>query len=164
MFGVTASVTAVFIIACALVFPAPHAFGVGPSGLSYFVTAQVGSDPCQNPSVGKLTIPIAITSATTTNLVSAIAGNYVTVCKWQMTVVGTSPTIEFEYGTTVSTACDTGATALTGPMAIPTTTIFVSPSATDTTLRTPVSQELCMLTGGTITGVEGYMSYVSQPY
>ena len=104
----------------------PTASAAGPTTWTLFTTAASGSDPCQNPSLVKASAPIAITSATTTNLLSAVAGDYITVCKFQFYGSGTSPTFEFEYGTTTSTACDTGATALTGTIPITTTTIFAS--------------------------------------
>jgi hypothetical protein len=162
--GVSAVAVLLVIALTMAVIPPPAAHAVGPTQTSYFITAPAGSDPCENPSVTKFSAPIAITSATTTNLLSAVSGDYITVCKWQFTVVGTSPTIQFEYGTTASTACDTGATALTGAMAIPTTTIFISIGAENMSLRTPISQQLCLVTGGTITGVEGYFTYTQQPY
>jgi hypothetical protein len=153
------------LIAFALVtlIHAPQA-GAQAQATNYFITAPKGSDPCQNPSVAKQSQSVAITSATTSNIISAVAGNFVSVCSWQLTVVGTSPTIQFEYGTTTSTACDTGATALTGAMAIPTTTIFVPPSGSEIRLRTPVSQQLCLVSGGTITGIEGFVVFTSQPF
>lgn len=120
---------------------------------------SVGSDKCQNASVLKLSAPVAITTATTTNLVSAIAGDYIDVCKIFVSVVGTSPTLQFEYGTTVSTACDTGATVLSGAMAIPTTTLFQFPAVDSVNLHAPKSDQLCLVTGGTITGVEGFIVY-----
>jgi hypothetical protein len=160
------AVASVALLLAALSFwvPTPALRAAGPSGLSLFQPAAVGSDPCQNPSITKTSASVAVTSATTTNLVSAVTSDYITVCKWQLTVVGTNPTIQFEYGTTASTACDTGATALTGAMAIPTTTIFTSNGSTDTSVRTPVSQQLCLVTGGSITGVEGYVTYVQALY
>jgi hypothetical protein len=164
-FGVIAVFLVVVLGSMSLLLSAPHAFAVGPNITSYFITAPSGSDPCQNPSVAKASASVAITSATTTALVTPTTGNFISLCKFQFTVVGTNPTVQFEYGTVTSTACDTGATALTGAMAIPTTTIFVGVSSDGLMLRTPVvSQELCLVTGGTITGVEGYITYVSQPY
>ena len=162
--GVLVAVVAVVMTAMSLLLPTPHVYAVGPTQTSYFITAPGGSDPCENPSVLKTSASVAVTTAATTNLVTAVAGDFVTVCKWQLSVVGTSPTVQFEYGTDVSTACDTGATALTGAMAIVTTTLFAATGTETTSLRTPVSQELCIVTGGTITGVEGYITYVQQPY
>ena len=165
-FGISL-VAALMVVAAVTIIlttsPTPvHA--VGPATYTISSTVPTGSDPCENISIPKASASVAITSATTTNLVSAVAGNFITVCGFQMSVVGTSPTVQFEYGTTVSTACDTGATALSGAFAIPTTTIFVNGGGAGLKLRTPVSQQLCLVTGGTITGVEGYISYVSSPY
>src|SRR5580658_5541915 len=158
--GLTAAVSiALLLIALSFWVPTPALRAAGPSGLSLFQTAAVGSDPCQNPSLVKSSAPIAVTSATTTNLVTAVTGSYITVCKFQLSVVGTSPAVQLEYGTDTSTACDTGAAALTGAMVIPTTTIFASIGAENDTLRTPVSQELCLVTTGTGSPTfEGYIN------
>jgi hypothetical protein len=162
MFGVAAILVLALMV---MIAPEQHLLAAGPSGLSLFQTAAVGSDPCQNPSLVKSSAPIAVTSATTTNLVTAVTGSYITVCKFQLSVVGTSPTVQFEYGTDTSTACDTGAAALTGAMVIPTTTIFASIGAENDTLRTPMSQELCLVTTGTGSPTfEGYVTYVQAAY
>ena len=149
----------------ALFNPLPIARAVGPTQTSYFITAPSGSDPCENPSVVKSSGSISVASATTTNLVTAVAGDFISVCKWQVYASGTAPTIQFEYGTDVSTACDTGATALMGAFPVATTTIVVNAPSDGLTLRTPVSQELCLVTGGSSTlSYVGYFTYVQAPY
>ena len=143
-----------------------HVFAA-PTGLSLFQTAAVGSDPCENSSVLKQSASVSVTTAATTALVSPIAGDYISVCKWQLNAVGTSPTIEFEYGTVTTTACDTGATALTGAVPVATTTTYTPASGGGLNLRVGVvGQELCMLSGGTLsgTGITGYVVYTQQPY
>jgi hypothetical protein len=153
------------LMGVAALFISPQARSASVNGTYYMITPPGGSDPCQNPSVLKLSAPIAITSATTTNLLSAVSGDYITVCKFQIYASGTAPSVEFEYGTTVSTACDTGATALTGTIPIPTGTVFNSIGAENDTIRTPVSQQLCLVTAGTSTPTwEGYFTYTQQPY
>lgn len=162
--GLSAVAVLMVIAITMAVIPPPSAKAVGPTQTSYFITAPVGSDPCENPSVPKASGSISVSSATTTNLVTAVSGDYVTVCKWQIYASGTSPTIQFEYGTDVSTACDTGATALMGALPVATTTTTINvPSGL--TLRTPVSQELCLVTGGSSTlSYVGYFTYTQQPY
>jgi hypothetical protein len=157
-------------VVCLFALMAVVSFFVSPqvhaavNGTYYFITAQAGSDPCENPSVTKFSVPVAISTATTTNLLSAVTGDYITVCKYQFSVVGTSPTVQFEYGTTVSTACDTGAASLSGAMSIPTTTTAISIGAESMTFRTPAGVQLCLVTGGTTPSVQGYITYVQQPY
>lgn len=141
----------------------PSAMAVGPTTTSYFITAPVGSDPCENPSIIKTSAPLAITTATTTNVVTAVAGSYVTLCKFQFSTTGTNTTTQWEYGTAVSTACDTGATNLSGAILYATAGIQSSPVSNGLILRTPVSQELCVVTTGTVS-LQGFVTYVQQPY
>lgn len=137
-----------------------HVFAqVGPSGS--FVLFPSGSDPCSNPSIPKSQVKVAISTATTTELVAAAAGKSVYGCAFQASDVGTSPTLVFEYGTKVSTACDTGATALTGTIVVATGTILaIHPSATF--VQTIAANELCLVSGGTTPSVQGYFTYVQQ--
>jgi hypothetical protein len=155
-----------FVVGFVMLSPPTIVRAVGPTGLSLFQTAAAGSDPCQNPSVLKQSASIAVTTATTTALVTPIAGDYISVCKWQIYASGTAPSIVFEYGTVASTACDTGATVLTGTMPITTGTTVVNSSSDGLSLRVGVvSQELCLVTAGTSTPTwEGYVTYVQQPY
>lgn len=158
-----AIVVIALIALAALVGPTPKALAVGPGSSQYFTTVPVGSDPCQNPSVLKQSAAISISSATTTNIVTAVTGSYVTVCKWQFSSTGTTATVTWEYGTDVSTACDTGTTALTGAELYATAGIQVNASTDGLTLRTPISQELCILSAGS-PNLQGYLTYVQQPY
>ncbi len=64
-------------------------------------------------------------------------------------------TLQFEYGTTVSTACDTGTTALSGVLQ-PLTAVSL-----DQPFIVPAGQDLCVNLGSSVTG-GGWVSY-SQP-
>ena len=163
--GISAMVIAV--AAMLMVAVPQHASAVGPTNLSYSITAPAGSDPCQNPSVLKQSASFSVTTAATTAVVTPIAGDFISVCRWQLNAVGTSPTIQFEYGTVASTACDTGATVLTGAVPVATTTTYTGPGGDGLLLRVGVvSQELCIVSGGTLsgTGVTGFVTYVQAPY
>lgn len=117
------------------------------------------SDPCQNPTVPKTSIPIAITSATTTQLVAVSAGKSIYVCGGKTSLSGTTPSILFEYGT--STNC-TGTHALTGTIT-PTTGSIFSLDGQGVQLKAPASNGLCVVTAGTGTPLwEGYLEYVQQ--
>lgn len=122
-------------------------------------------DPCQSADILKSSVAIAVTSATTTALVAASAGKAIYVCGFSSTLSGTTtPTMQFKYGTKVSTECDTGATILSG--------VYTGLSATSQTITgggtvgsmfvTPVSQELCVTSGGTAPLVGGVLTYVQQ--
>jgi hypothetical protein len=150
-----------------MLLPSPSAYATSPGGLSLVQVGALGSDPCQNPSVLKQSASVTISSATTTAIVTAVAGDYITVCNWQLNAVGTTPTIQFEYGTATSTACDTGATALTGAVPVATTTTYLPAPNDELKLRVGViSQELCIVSGGTLTtnAIQGSVVYVQQPY
>ena len=161
--GLFLAVLALAVIGVLAFMPAQRAYAVGPTSTSYFITAPGSSDPCQNPSVLKSVAPIAITSNTTTAIVTAVSGSHITVCKWQYSAIGTTTAVTWEYGTVASTACDTGATVLTGAMLYATAGIYTNSTSDGLTLRTPKSQELCILTAGT-TGLQGYVTYVQAVY
>lgn len=132
-----------------------------PSGNIITTTAAVG-DYCANANVAKLEVPVAITTATTTELVPAVAGKTTYVCGFVATVSGTNPTLTFKTGTKVSTACDTGAASLTG--AITPTTAVVTAYQWDhnmTYMTSAAAGEVCLTTAGT-PAVNGFLIYVQR--
>jgi hypothetical protein len=128
------------------------------------LSAQVGLFPdfCQQGNTPKKTVPVTISSATTTAVITAVSGQFLHICEVVLNVVGTNPTLKFEYGTQASTACDTGAVAFTGAMPIATTTWYPPVALPNMShFSTPGSQQFCIVTGGTVTGVIGYVTYVT---
>lgn len=111
--------------------------------------AQSG-DPCE--VMPKNNVAIAITTATTTQLVAPVAGQAVYVCGLTLTMAAAT-SIQFEYGTGAS--C-TGTHALTG--VIPPAQIN-PPSNNATQFVTPVAQGVCAVSTGTA-GIHGSMSYI----
>ena len=135
-------------------------FSPSSSSAGGAVTVVNSGDACANPSVAKSSVAVNISgTAGTTELVAPSGTKAVSACYFVATVVGTAPTILFEYGT--STAC-TGTTALTGTMAIPTTTILTMHAGGDTVFQTPASQGLCLVAGGTTPSIQGVLTYVQQ--
>jgi len=118
------------------------------------------ADPCQNPAVLKLSVPVHITTATTTELVAASAGKTVYVCAYSLVAVGTGATT-FKTGTKVSTACDTGATSITGSPLFPTTTL-VTTAGTHVQFAGASGGELCVTTASGATSLDGFVDYVQQ--
>lgn len=119
-------------------------------------------DPCWNPFVAKTPVKVNISSATTTELVAAVASEKVYLCGGKLSMVGTTPTAQFEYGTKSSTACDTGATTLTGAFA-PTSGSLLGFGETDgTQIVTIASNELCLVSGGTGPSIQGYVLIVQK--
>lgn len=119
-----------------------------------------GTDPCANPSVAKSSAVVNISGAAgTTQLVAVSGTTSVYACGFQATVVGTTPTVLFEYGT--STDC-TGTHALTGTMAIVTTSTVNLGFGGSTVFKAPASQGLCLVAGGTTPSIQGVLTYVQQ--
>lgn len=119
------------------------------------------ADPCASAAVPKQTKAVNISTATTTELVAAATGETVYLCQFVATVAGTSPTLLFETGTKVSTACDTGAVSLSGTLAI-TSGTFVTLGYGSTLTAGAASGELCVTSGGTLPSVQGVISYVQR--
>lgn len=119
-------------------------------------------DPCANQQ--RQVAAINVSTATTTNVVSAVAGEGIYVCGVFLNVSTLSDTIKFEYGTTASTACDTGATALTGaiatPASTPTAPYINTFAAGFTQMVVPTGNQLCIVTTGSSPGVQGFITYV----
>lgn len=140
-------------------------FGVGQQDVA---EAQSSFDPCLATGVLKSSAPIAITTATTKAIVAAVAGQVIYVCGFSMSiseVVTTANIIKFEYGTKVSTDCDTGATALSGGYGTGGITagdpIVINQGGNGTIMSTPASNALCVVTTiGASGAFEGLLSYV----
>lgn len=139
--------------------------GVDASGGQHAIYVEMAAgtatvDPCLSSAIAKSSTAISVTTATTTALVSAVTNKQVDVCSFSMGISGTTPGAAFEYGTKVSTDCDTGTTALTG--------LYTGATGTDVTdgfggtiFRAPPSNELCLVTTGT-PSVKGVVTYVQQ--
>lgn len=124
-------------------------------------------DPC-NPSYPKNSVPINITTATTTQLVPLLLGATVSVCGVSITIAPSGTAADaatFEYGTGAS--CGTGTTALTGAFGAGDLTtaappLFVTFADPGTTFKTPAGQALCLLSAGTTVNIQGVLTYVQQ--
>jgi len=120
------------------------------------ITVTNSGDPCLNPNVAKSSVALAISTATTTQLV-AISGTKATYVCGLTATFGASTTAQLEYGT--STNC-TGTNALTGVMA-PATGGVISLGGSGTKFTAPASNGLCLVSVGT-GGINGFLSYVQQ--
>jgi hypothetical protein len=127
-----------------------------------------GGDPCQIASNPKTSVPINITTATTTQLVALSGTTTIYACGVTMTIApsGTSAdTATFEYGTGAS--CGTGTTVLTGAFGAGdlTTATGVTPitfADPGTTFKTAAGNALCLLSAGTTVNIQGVLTYVQQ--
>lgn len=117
------------------------------------------ADPCLNSNIAKTSAVVNISGAAgTTQLVAVSASKAVYVCYFSASVVGTSPTISFEYGT--STTC-VGPTALTGTFVVATGT-YLTLHGSGTLFTAPATDGLCLVAGGTTPSIQGVISYVVQ--
>ena len=116
-----------------------------------------GNDWCQSPNQTKQSVPISLSATGEHLLVDAVAGQSIQVCGFLMDLGGTTPTAEFDYGTKVSTDCDTAATALTGAMAA-----SKSPGGPLDIFTVPLSKQLCLKLAGTNPTAVGLLTYVQK--
>jgi hypothetical protein len=150
------------LLVCLAVFTLPLSRPPKVSGQQnlnfYLVGMNSGADPCQNPTILKQFKSVSITSATTTQLIALSSGKVVYVCGLRATVGGTSPTLQFEYGT--GTNCGNGTTTVTGAIT-PVLNDLINLSGEGTQFYTPAGNAVCLVSGGTPT-IKGYLQYVQQ--
>ena len=126
---------------------------------SFFGTARA-----QGPVVGPGNIIIctgiataSASSATTTSIVSGVAGKSIYVCGWHVTsILATTATFQFEYGTQGG-PCTTP-TVITPAMNVTST----APSADHidyAAWQVPAGQQLCVVTGTGTTGTTVVLFY-----
>ena len=133
--------------------------------LSFSAFSQVTvTNPC-NSTAPRSHIKVAITTATTTELVPLTTGNVIYVCEFSLTisqVVTTANIIKFVYGT--GTACATGTTDITGGFGTGGVTAGIPISVNGGGFKTPISNALCATTTiGASAAFSGVVSYISQP-
>ena len=116
----------------------------------------VSQDLCFNSA--KTSVSVAISTATTTQLVALATGKIVHVCGFNASF-GATTTAQLEYGT--GSSCGTGTTALTGVYAPGTGVVLNVGNANSTVTKTVVSNALCLVSTGT-GGVNGVLTYVQQ--
>lgn len=136
-------------------------------GLPSNTNNNVAVDPCMSSSIAKTTVPINITTATTTSLVAASGSTTVTVCGISATIAPsgtTADTVLFEYGT--------GAACVT--VQIPVTGTFGNGDLTTTTGVTHIvigeigstiagpGTAFCAVTAGTTVNVQGTITFVQR--
>ena len=118
-------------------------------------------DICQNTNIAKSSVPVNITTATTTAVIAAIALKKIYVCSVNAYITGTTPTVLFLTGTQTTTACDTGAINLTGTFPFTTGTLIAWENA-NIEFTSLVGGQMCITTGGTSPSVQGFITYVQQ--
>lgn len=131
------------------------------------VVSVQNNDPCSYAA--KSSVPISITSATTTSLVALSGSTVIYVCGFSLTisqVVTTANTFVLEYGT--GATCGTGTTALTGTFGAGGVTagipiVITYGSGNSTVATAPAGNRLCALTAiGGSGSFQGILTYVQQ--
>lgn len=92
-------------------------------------------------------VPISISTATTTQLVALAANRAIYVTSWDV-LAGGAGTITFEYGT--GTACATGTVVLTGPYGLTAQVSIGKGSGLGPVLFVPASNALCAVTSAAV--------------
>jgi len=109
------------------------------------------ANPCFDPGAQVQSVAVAVSSATTTQLLPVVTNASYTLCGFSLSLTGTTPTAQFEYGT--GTVC-TGTHAITGAYAASTSIYgYIGEGL--------ASNGICLVSGGTPT-VQGELSYVIQ--
>jgi hypothetical protein len=115
------------------------------------------SDPCQNGAFLKGSVSLALTASS--QLIAASGGSSIFVCGFAATAAGTSPTLQFVYGT--GTTCGTGTVNLTGAFA-PTAGTELRAGGAITQFSVPSGNNLCAIVGGTSPSIQGFLTYVQR--
>ncbi len=126
----------------------------GSLTISFSPITAVSGDPCAVSP--KSSVSVAISTATTTQVVAVSTGKAIYACGFTASF-GATTTAQFEYGT--STNC-TGTHALSGVFA-PGTGTVLGLSGEGTRFSAPASNGLCIVSTGT-GGINGVLSYVQQ--
>lgn len=125
--------------------------------------AQTVTNPC-GTQAPRSHIKVAVTSATTTELVAISGTTSIYVCEFSLTisqVVTTANTIKFVYGT--GTACATGTADLTGAFGTGGVTAGIPISVNGGGFKAPSGNALCVTTTiGASAAFHGVVSYVQQ--
>ncbi len=140
-----------------------HSRAFAQSGVGGGLAAPI-LDPCASPNIAKSSVPINITTATTTSLVAVSGSTTVYACGFIATTGSTvaANTIQFEYGT--GAAC-TSPTVLTG--ALNTAGLLTGPitygGTGETIFKSAASAGICAVTTvGTGPSIQGVLTYVQQ--
>ena len=140
--------------------------GNGGSGLVVAIggtgiDTNTGTNPCVSPMPGLIggniqSKVIHITTATTTQLVSAQVLQKIHPCEFSLTISGTgTQTVKFVFGTGAN--CGTGTTDITGTWTTSATTGFLVTGGRMTPIASNTA--LCITTTGTTVVVDGVISY-----
>lgn len=127
------------------------AFAQGPQRLCYTTD---GSN-CVAAIQASNSVPINVSTATTTQLVALVSGKKIYVTAWDIIASGTG-NFTLVYGT--GTNCGTGTTSLTGPYALIAQAGIAKGNGIAPVLFVPSSNALCVTTSASVQ-MSGSVSY-----
>ena len=113
-----------------------------------------GSNCIQAPA-GFKSVPIAISSATTTKMITGVSGQSIYITAWDG-ISSAAGTLLFVYGT--GDTCGTGTTSLTGTYTFGTSTVISKGNGLGPVFSIPNGNNLCLTSGGSI-NIQGSISY-----
>lgn len=119
------------------------AIAQGPQKLCY----TTNGTNCVPAVQGALSVPISISTATTTQLIALVAGKNIFVTSWNVISGGTG-TITLVYGT--GTSCGTGTTSLTGAYPLIAQAGIVVGNGLGNVLIVPPGNALCATTSAAV--------------
>ena len=121
------------------------------------------ADPCGAPFVKTTSIPIAITSATTTALIAGSSGKSIYVCGVNFLESGTSTAgIQFENSNATPCANVTAVTGVIGAAAMSTAVNIKTDSLVRTQFKATGVGGLCAVSSGALVNVAGWLIYTQQ--
>lgn len=139
------------LVVAALFFAATNSYAQGPSSLCFTTDGR----NCVPAVAASNSVPVAITTATTTQLVALSATKKIYVTSFDL-VSTAANTFQFVYGT--GTNCGTGTTSLTGAYGMSTFTVITKGNGFSSILFVPIGNALCAVT--TTTGaINGSVAY-----
>lgn len=139
----------------------PYQTIVSTAGNTFAILANGAGETAQNSSGATAPVAcdksVAVNLTATAQLIAASGSTAIYVCGFHATTAGTSPTLQFEYGT--GAVCATGTTVLTGTYAPTSGTVLADGGTLGTILRTPAAQALCAVVSGTTPSIQGVLTY-----
>ena len=118
-----------------------------------------GADAQEQQVLGgpMLSVPVTISTATTTAMVTGVSGKVTRVYHWDL-IATAADNVTWEQGTTASTPCDTNMTALTGAYPLAANGGISVGNGEGNIFQLPAGYTLCLLTSAA-TQLSGSVSY-----
>lgn len=113
-----------------------------------------GSNCIQAPA-GFKSVPITISSATTTKMIDGVVGQSIYITAWDG-ISSAAGTLKFIYGT--GSSCGTGTVELTGTYTFGTSTVITKGNGLGPIFSIPNGNNLCLVSASTI-NIQGSISY-----